>query len=116
MSVVQIHPGSPNNLLGSSIGLGHRPFTAGRGVRFPYRVPTICTGGREAQCNGLQNRKAAGSNPALCSICPCGQIGKGGSLKRSDYLPVRVRAGVPLNKDIYEDAFRTLIARVPGVL
>jgi hypothetical protein len=26
-------------MLGSSIGLGHRPFTAGRGVRFPYRVP-----------------------------------------------------------------------------
>jgi len=29
------------NLLGSSIGLGHRPFTAGRGVRFPYRVPLM---------------------------------------------------------------------------
>ena len=28
-------------MLGSSIGLGHRPFTAGRGVRFPYRVPLI---------------------------------------------------------------------------
>ena len=36
---VQIPPGTPNNLLGSSIGLGHCPFTAGRGVRFPYRVP-----------------------------------------------------------------------------
>ena len=28
-------------MLGSSIGLGHRPFTAGRGLRFPYRVPLI---------------------------------------------------------------------------
>jgi len=28
-------------MLGSSIGLGHRPFTAGRGVRFPYRAPLI---------------------------------------------------------------------------
>ena len=27
----------------SSIGLGHRPFTAGRGVRFPYRVPDLIT-------------------------------------------------------------------------
>ena len=27
--------------------------------------------------------------------CPCGQIGKGGSLKRSDYLLVRIRAGAP---------------------
>ena len=31
-----------NLMLGSSIGLGHRPFTAGRGVRFPYRVPVVC--------------------------------------------------------------------------
>ena len=38
---VQIPPGTPNNLLGSSIGLGHCPFTAGRGVRFPYRVPYV---------------------------------------------------------------------------
>jgi len=30
------------SMLGSSIGLGHRPFTAGRGVRFPYRVPVLC--------------------------------------------------------------------------
>ena len=27
----------------------------------------LCNGGREAQCNGLQIRKTAGSNPARCS-------------------------------------------------
>ncbi len=44
----------------------------------------ICTGGREAQCSGLQIRKTVSSNLTLCSkYCPYGQIGKGGSLKRS---------------------------------
>ena len=32
---------APKFMLGSSIGLGHRPFTAGRGVRFPYRAPCL---------------------------------------------------------------------------
>ena len=28
-----------SKVLGSSSGLGHRPLTAGTGVRLPYRVP-----------------------------------------------------------------------------
>ena len=30
-----------NKMLGSSRGLGHRPFTARTGIRIPYRVPFV---------------------------------------------------------------------------
>ena len=43
-------------MLGSSIGLGHRPFTAGRGVRFPYRVPLIVSSWQVAYMDAYTTR------------------------------------------------------------
>ena len=38
---VRVRPLAPRFLHGSSIGLGHWPFTSVRRVRFPYRVPIL---------------------------------------------------------------------------
>ena len=68
--------GTAKFLLGSSIGLGHMPFTYVRRVRFPYPVPKQYNGGRVVQCNGLQIRKAGGSNPSRCSKLEMWQRGR----------------------------------------
>ena len=38
-TIVYNNPRREIYVLGSSSGLGHRPLTAGTGVRLPYRVP-----------------------------------------------------------------------------
>ena len=42
------------------------PYTVDTGVQFSNEVP-LRTGGRVAQCTGLQIRKTVGSNPTQCS-------------------------------------------------
>ena len=62
----------------------HRPDKPECAGSSPARGTIQRTGGREAQCESLQNSKTVSSNLTRCSkLCPCGQIGKGSSLKRS---------------------------------
>ena len=67
-------------------------------VRLPPGVPVIllCEGGREAQCENLQNSKTVGSNPTPhSSNAPVAKLVKAALSKGVLCIPVRVRAGVP---------------------
>ena len=51
----------------SHLGYGSGLSIRVRRVRFPSAAPILCSGGREAQCNSLQNCKTVGSNPTRYS-------------------------------------------------
>jgi len=81
-----------------------------------FKAPALGAGDREFESHfpdHFQNDAVTSlvSQP-LVLHCPCGQIGKGGSLKRSDYLPVRIRAGAPCR---YNSVVECLVANENAV-
>ena len=114
-------------MLGSSIGLGHQPFTLVRWVRFPYRAPYKCflssytgttlnslilqNGERCQEELGYRGFKRHREHLYGKELCPDGGIGRHAGL-RSQCASVRVRVslGAPSYRGLEKRYLRSLIS------
>ena len=69
-------PVTPPSLLGSSIGLGHQPFTLVRWVRFPYRVPQFSRVAQRKSNRLISDRSTFRNCPWLPDFKNNGVVGK----------------------------------------
>ncbi len=79
------------------------PFQGGKTSSILVPCTKQCTGGRAAQCSGLQIRKTVGSNPTRCSKhCPNSPIG----MRRLSQKENRVSSNLTWGTKVYGSANR----------